>query len=52
MTEPLPAFAAVTRGTHVLGMAMIGLGDLSALAPALTGVSVIIMVGVPVASLW
>ena len=45
MNEPRPVFAAVTKGTRVLGMALIGLGALSALAPALTGAPVVILVG-------
>jgi uncharacterized membrane protein HdeD (DUF308 family) len=50
MDESRPVFAAVARGTHVLGTALIGLGVLSALAPALTGAPVIILVGVLVAA--
>ena len=36
MDEHGSFFASLTRGTHVLGVALIGLGILSALAPGFT----------------
>jgi uncharacterized membrane protein HdeD (DUF308 family) len=45
MNEPSGIIAAIARGSHVLGAALIGLGVLSVLAPALTGAPAIILVG-------
>jgi uncharacterized membrane protein HdeD (DUF308 family) len=45
MSEPRPAIASITQGTHFLGLSLIGLGILSALAPAIAGAPVIILVG-------
>ena len=45
MDEPRSVFAAFTRGTHALGITLIGLGALAALAPAVAGAPVVIVVG-------
>ena len=44
MDEPRSVFAAFTRGTHALGITLIGLGALAALAPAVAGAPVVIVV--------
>ena len=46
MDEHGSFFASLTRGTHVLGVALIGLGILSALAPGLTAAPVVIIIGI------
>jgi len=45
MSESRPVFAALTRGTHVLGVAMIVLGVLAMLTPALAGAPMVILLG-------
>ena len=45
MDEHDSFFASLTRGTHVLGVALIGLGILSALAPGFTAAPVVILIG-------
>jgi uncharacterized membrane protein HdeD (DUF308 family) len=45
MDEHGSFFATLTRGTHVLGVALIGLGILSALAPGFTAAPVVIIIG-------
>ncbi len=45
MSEPRPLLAGITQGTRVLGLAVLGLGALSALAPAIAGAPVIILAG-------
>jgi uncharacterized membrane protein HdeD (DUF308 family) len=45
MNEPPRIIAGVARGSRMLGVTLIALGALSALAPALTGAPVIILVG-------
>jgi len=45
MDEPRGMVAALLKGTHALGVALIGLGILSALAPGLAGGSVVVVVG-------
>jgi len=45
MSEPRSIGDAVTRGTHALGVVLIGLGLLLALAPALVGAPVVLAVG-------
>lgn len=45
MDEHSSFFASLTRGTHVLGVALIGLGILSALAPGFTAAPVVIIIG-------
>jgi uncharacterized membrane protein HdeD (DUF308 family) len=49
MSEPRPVVAGIMQGTHVLGLSLIGLGILSALAPAIAGAPVVMLVGVLVA---
>lgn len=44
MDERGSFFASLTRGTHVLGVALIGLGILSALAPGFTAAPVVIII--------
>jgi uncharacterized membrane protein HdeD (DUF308 family) len=46
MDEHGSLLASLTRGTHVLGVALIGLGILSALAPGLTAAPVVILIGI------
>ena len=46
MDERSSFFASLTRGTHVLGVALIGLGILSALAPGFTAAPVVIIIGI------
>jgi uncharacterized membrane protein HdeD (DUF308 family) len=46
MDEHGSFFASLTRGTHVLGVALIGLGILSALAPGFTAAPVVIIIGI------
>ena len=46
MDEHGSFFASLTRGTHVLGVGLIGLGILSALAPGLTAAPVVIIIGI------
>lgn len=45
MNESPGVFGSVLRGAHVLGSILIGLGVLSAIAPALAGGSVVVLVG-------
>src|SRR4029077_3503639 len=45
MDEPRSPFARIVRGTHRLGLALIGLGLLCAVAPAFVGGSVVMLVG-------
>jgi uncharacterized membrane protein HdeD (DUF308 family) len=45
MNEPRSLLDGVTRGTHALGVALIGLGLLLVLAPALIGAPVVLAVG-------
>jgi len=45
MNEPPGIIAGVARGSRMLGVGLIVLGALSALAPAFTGVPVIVLVG-------
>jgi uncharacterized membrane protein HdeD (DUF308 family) len=49
MNEPPGIIAGVARGSRILGVALIALGALSALVPALTGAPVIVLVGLLVA---
>jgi len=46
MDEHGSFFASLTRGTHVLGVALIALGILSALAPGFTAAPVVIIIGI------
>ncbi len=46
MDEHGSLLASLTRGTHVLGVALIGLGILSALAPGFTAAPVVIFIGI------
>ncbi|HJQ82704.1 MAG TPA: hypothetical protein VKA21_01405, partial [Candidatus Binatia bacterium] len=45
MSEPRSIMAGVARGTHALGVVLIGLGLVLALAPALVGAPVVLVVG-------
>jgi uncharacterized membrane protein HdeD (DUF308 family) len=45
MDEPRSPFARIVRGTHRLGLALIGLGLLCAVAPAFVGAPLVLLVG-------
>ena len=46
MTQARGFIAAITQGTHAAGVALIGLGVLAALLPAITGAPVMILIGI------
>ena len=43
--EPRSVLSGVTRGAHLLGVALIALGAIAALAPAFAGAPVVVLVG-------
>jgi uncharacterized membrane protein HdeD (DUF308 family) len=45
MSEPRSVVAGIMQGTHVLGVSLVVLGILSALAPAFAGGTVVVLVG-------
>jgi len=49
MEEPLGIIAGVARGSRILGVALIALGAFAALAPAIAGAPVVIVIGLLVA---
>ena len=50
MSEPRPVVAGIMQGTHVLGVSLVVLGVLSALAPAFAGGTVVVLVGILIAA--
>jgi uncharacterized membrane protein HdeD (DUF308 family) len=45
MSEPRSLLSGLERGTHLLGVTLIGLGLIAVIAPALTGAPVVMLVG-------